>query len=397
MDNLIIFFTLFNHHPLFHYSTGAGASGQNGLKRKTSSSTSDPAKCQIFINNYDLTNCSVNRGNFDYKIPKHSSNRDVDSGRPRSAAPADPGVFGSKIPKHLSNRDVAFGRPKSVSPARSLVNCRVFGNKLATHSTNLNVDFARPKSEYFKMPRGAFSEEVPFYRRSDYQSETSRPQSPKNNYELMKIKVFCVLQRPCLKFLKREDCGRFCKQNHFLPPASDVASAIENWSNEEIHFLYLSYIQRYKMCHQMYFDVICNAFVKNRSPENIIATIKDCERLSLEGQFIVVLFGLKKCGYTDDDALFEICTHANRSRNAVNEVLKVIVTFTMTNFKRTIAFLSSEMETIEFDPYFGNEILKQAVDVETLDVTLLNFCYDIVRKYSYVLNVHYMKSLLSKM
>ncbi|XP_037027394.1 uncharacterized protein LOC119068083 [Bradysia coprophila] len=326
--------TNFGDHSTASTNTDAD-SGRNALKRKSSSSSADPSKCQIFIKNYDLTNCSVNRGVFDYKIPKHSTNRDVDS-----------------------------GRPKSVHP---------------------------------KLPREKSSTDAPKLRKDLFPTEASQQLRPKSDFELMKMEVFSVLQRPCFKFLRRESCGLSCRSNHFLPPAADVAVAIQNWSNEQIHFLYLTYVQRYKMCHQMYFDVICNAFVERRSPENIIATIKDCERLALESQFIVVMFALKKCGYTDDDALFVICTHANRSRNAINEILKVIVTFKMANFKRTIAFLSSEMDTIDFDPYFGNEILKQAVEIETLDVISLNFCYGIVRKYSCILNAHYMKTLLLKM
>ncbi|KAG4079035.1 hypothetical protein HA402_001690 [Bradysia odoriphaga] len=355
--------TNFGVHSTTFTNTDAD-SGRNALKRKSSSSSADPSKCQIFIKTYDLTNCSVNRGVFDYKIPKHSTNRDIDSGTPKSASPVNRGVLDFKIPKHSTNHDMDTGRPKSVHP---------------------------------KLPRDKSSTDVPILRKDLYETETSQQLRPKSDFESMKVEVFSVLQRPCIKFLKRESCGLSCKSNHFLPPAADVAAAIQNWSNEQIHFLYLTYVQRYKMCHQMYFDVICNAFVERRSPENLIATIKDCERLSLESQFIVVMFGLKKCGYTDDDALFVICTHANRSRNAINEILKVIVTFKMANFKRTIAFISSEMDTIDFDPYFGNEILKQAVEIETLDVILLNFCYGIVRKYSCILNAHYMKTLLLKM
>lgn len=353
---------------------------RNGLKRKNPFNNSEPTTCQIFINNY--------RGTFDDKIPEHSANHNTGSGGSKYGSPSNREYFGIKTPpKCTKNSDMYFGKPSSTSSA----NRKDFGQ---TKYSNDNMNSVRPKHESVS---SKFSKRVSILPQNYSQTEPLEQQSPKSKFELMKKEVFSVLKRPCLKFLKNEHCSPTCKYNHFLPSADDVAATIKKWSNEEIHFLYLTYIQRYKMCHQMYFDVICNAFVEKRSPDNIIATIKDCELLSLESQFIVILFSLKKYGYSDDDALFEICSRTSRSRNAINEILKVIVTFKMANFKRTIALLSKEMEVIEFDSYFVNEILKQAVEVETLDVILLNFCYNIVRKYKAIVDADCMKNLLSKM
>lgn len=118
--------------------------------------------------------------------------------------------------------------------------------------------------------------------------------------------------------------------------------------------------------------------------------------MCLESNLKIVLKSLVKCGYTEDDGLFEICLHAYRSKNTVNEILKIITSGNMSNFKRTIAFLTAEIETNDFDPAFGNEILKQASEMKTLDVILLEFCYGIIKKYYNTLNEDCMRMLWFK-
>ncbi len=119
--------------------------------------------------------------------------------------------------------------------------------------------------------------------------------------------------------------------------------------------------------------------------------------MSSEGNFKIILLNLMKCGYSIDDGLFAICTRAHCTTNAMNEILKIIISFEVAKFKRTIAFLVTIIETYDFDPYFGDQILKQASQVETPDVTLLEFCCVIVRKFPNILNENYMMKLLSQM
>lgn len=289
-------------------------------------------------------------------------------------------------------------RKKSFSSARPshqiIVKNYDLNNCTVNHRKVLN--FKIPKLEHAKI-ENINPGPHPKPHSTKYQIESAKLLTPKCNFDLMKKQVLTLLHSPCVKFLKYENCGSYCPHNHFLPSANVVAETIKNWSNEMIHFFYITNIQRYSMCNVLYFEVICNVFVKRQLPDKILATVKDCEQLCLENHLKIVLTSLKKCGYSADDGLLEICVHAYRTKNTVNEILKIITTDNLVNFKRTIAFLATEIDTNDFDPCFGDEILKQACEIKMLDVTLLEFCYRIIKKYYNILNEDYMRMLLLKM
>lgn len=223
--------------------------------------------------------------------------------------------------------------------------------------------------------------------------------APECNFDSMMTQVVKVLQRPCQKFLKSEDCGLFCSYNHLLPSKTMLGEAIKDWSNEQIHFLYTTYIQRYVICHLMYFQVICNLFAERHLSDIILTTVKDCERFSLEYNFQVIILGLLRCGLNPDEALFKMCINSNRSVASINKILEIITSLNIVNFKRTIAFLSVEIETIDFNPSLANEVLRQAASqVGVLDKIILEFCYCIIRKCvsTETLNYDYVRMLWLK-
>lgn len=273
-------------------------------------------------------------------------------------------------------------------------NRKVFHHKIRKYFTKENDDIKHEKL-------ASSNSSIKYSNIRPFSSSTIEHQMPSpssNNFDLilMKKKVLTLLKTPCLKFLKQGNCGSHCQHNHYLPSAAVVHETIKSWSFEAIHFLYVTYIQRYLMCHLMYFEVICIAFLERRSTKSLLETVKDCERMALESYFEIILQSLIKCGYTKDEALFEICVNSYRTERSVNAILKIITTLNVVNFERTIAFLSTEIETYDYDPNFGNEILRQACQLDALDVTLLEFCYEIIRKYNNSLNDRYMRELLFK-
>lgn len=218
-----------------------------------------------------------------------------------------------------------------------------------------------------------------------------------SNFDFMKMTVLNMLQTPCNEYIRFGHCGvQHCRYNHFLPPASVVGRTIQDWSNETIHFLYVTFIQQYKRCHLMYFDVICTVYVKRQQPENLLAAVNDCERLGTEDNLAVIFDGLIKCGFTQDDALFRICSHALLLTNTIQSILTILVSMKVSSFKRTISFLLTQIEFYDFHPMLGDEILKQVGELETLDETVLEFCCCIVKKLNKTLNQDYLKKLLLK-
>lgn len=215
-------------------------------------------------------------------------------------------------------------------------------------------------------------------------------------YDWMKEKVVNVLCTPCITYLEYGSCGTCCPYNHVLPPASVVNAAIDKWSTEMIDFLYTGYVQRYRLCYQMYFEVVCSIYVKRRLSQKLIATVKDCERLHAESHLLTIFVGLVKCGYTYDDALYKMCTNGWRSSNTMNAVMTIMTSLRIANFKRTMLFLAAEMEKIDFKLFFGDEILKQACELDTLDDPLMKFCCGIVKKFHGFLSQSSMQKLLSK-
>ncbi|KAJ6636974.1 hypothetical protein Bhyg_09700 [Pseudolycoriella hygida] len=201
-----------------------------------------------------------------------------------------------------------------------------------------------------------------------------------NNFDCRLDIVSGLLQHPCRRFLNREECELFCPLNHLLPSADLVAIFIQDWSDEMIHFFYYTHVQHYFICYVTYFRIICNTYADRRLVNSILSTVIDCERFAIFSNLKVIWMGLHKCGYSRDEALFAICTHVNTSSCVVNEILKIMTTYHLANFKQTVGFLSNQMQNYKIHAHLANAVLKQSYDVKRLDINLVEFCCGIIKQ-----------------